>query len=119
MISIETNLNLLPLTILANKNIVFDHQNSWSMSHDHKLLNYCFPGKHRFVECNVFQTSCSNSDTYQSKGMLFTLCLKRHEVSEKIGLGSLAHFILDMKQGKLKCKKKFKIHAELTKLLTI
>ena len=52
-------------------------------------------------------------------GIDFSLCLKRHEVSEKIGLGSLAHFILDMKQGKLKCKKNFKIHAELTKLLTI
>ena len=31
-----------------------------------------------------------------------TLCFKRLEVSEKIGLGSLAHFMVDMKQGKLK-----------------
>ena len=51
--------------------------------------------------------------------VLLALCLKRHEVSEKIGLGSLAHFMVDMKQGKLKCKKNFKIHVHLTKLLTI
>ena len=48
-----------------------------------------------------------------------TLCLKRHEVSEKIGLGCLAHFMVDMKQGKLKFKKNFKIRKHLTKLLTI
>ena len=41
---------------------------------------------------------------YPGRGIIFhdsTLCLKRHEVSEKIGLGSLAHFKVDMKQGKL------------------
>ena len=48
-----------------------------------------------------------------------SLCLKRHEVSEKIGLGSLAHFMVDMKQGKLKFKKNLKFHVHLTKLLTI
>ena len=67
----------------------------------------------------VIESILDLEELKSSVKVMVTLCLKRHEVSEKIGLGSLAHFMVDMKQGKLKCKKNFKIHVHLTKLLTI
>ena len=91
------------------------------------------PSPYAVAHRSNFADDVANEDPFLAAGQAFdlststryiqagtpSLCLKRHEVSEKIGLGSLAHFILDMKQRKLKCKKNFKIHAELTKLLMI
>ena len=53
------------------------------------------------------QTGFSNLLVYthaSTEGYLIdiSLCLKRQKVSKKIGLGSLARFKVDMKQGKLK-----------------
>ena len=63
---------------------------------DDKVFAECWPDKdYEFYEW------CFNISSR-------SLCLKRHEVSEKIGLGSLAHFMVDMKQGKLKFLKNLK-----------